>query len=708
MIIEGKPTKPAVSEQLLNFFKKHTTQNGVFDEENYILYQGAPTITNSDGESLTFDMVWISKQKGIIIFDLVEDNDESIQDIKVRQDKLYNRLEAFLSEHIELKKGRKLAVNLEVFTFGAGLTEASENYVFSSENSLKGSLEALGEWDSNDLYKNVLEVVQNMKLKKTRERATKKEASKGTILKRLENTLSNLDTQQDKAVISYHEGIQRIRGLAGSGKTIVLALKAAHLHQMNSEKRIAITFNTRALKGQFNEIIENFCIQKMRKKPDNQYLEVIHAWGGKMRTGIYYEFCKCCGIVPIDFREAQAKNKLSSLSAFDYVCTEALNYVEKNNIFTERFQIYDAILIDEAQDLPVSFLRMCHKMLRPNPNTGKRQLVYAYDELQTLNEGEALPSPHEIFGETADDTILKKCYRNAKAVLTTAHALGFGIYRTNGLVQFFDAPQLWEDMGYELKEGVLEPRKEVWLERRVEANNELIEAEISQEDLIQFEAFENKEKQDEAVVQAILQNLREDELELRDIVVIDPLGYKGRFNYIGKRLYQERVKTHIAGAMNPDVFMEENSITFTGIHRAKGNEVPMVYIINADECYQHPFSKERDLIRRRNSLFTAITRSKAWVRVFGVGDFMEKLKAEYEAVKYEGFVLKFTYPNREEIEKMNRIRRDISENEVQEIQRETNLLNDLERIMESIKSGKKLITDYPEKYHSMLTKLINS
>ena len=35
---------------------------------------------------------------------------------------------------------------------------------------------------------------------------------------------------QGRAVIETVEGVQRIRGLAGSGKTIVLALKAAYLH----------------------------------------------------------------------------------------------------------------------------------------------------------------------------------------------------------------------------------------------------------------------------------------------------------------------------------------------------------------------------------------------------------------------------------------------------------------------------------------------
>ena len=42
---------------------------------------------------------------------------------------------------------------------------------------------------------------------------------------------------------------------AGSGKTIVLALKVAYLHAHHPDWTIAVTFNTRSLKGQFERLI---------------------------------------------------------------------------------------------------------------------------------------------------------------------------------------------------------------------------------------------------------------------------------------------------------------------------------------------------------------------------------------------------------------------------------------------------------------------
>mgnify|MGYP000671285191 CR=1 FL=1 len=55
-------------------------------------------------------------------------------------------------------------------------------------------------------------------------------------LKAIEDQISCLDKYQSKAVIETVEGVQRIRGLAGSGKTIVLALKVAYLYTMYENK----------------------------------------------------------------------------------------------------------------------------------------------------------------------------------------------------------------------------------------------------------------------------------------------------------------------------------------------------------------------------------------------------------------------------------------------------------------------------------------
>lgn len=119
-------------------------------------------------------------------------------------------------------------------------------------------------------------------------------------------------------------------------------------------------------------------------------------------------------------------------SAFDRVCEEAVESV------TNPQPLYDVILVDEAQDFSKYFLQMCYMSL-PHES---RMLVYAYDELQSL-DNKNVESPEDIFGYSngrpnvvldnsngkAEDIVLSKCYRNSRPVLITAHSLGFGIYR---------------------------------------------------------------------------------------------------------------------------------------------------------------------------------------------------------------------------------------------------------------------------------------
>jgi superfamily I DNA and RNA helicase len=79
----------------------------------------------------------------------------------------------------------------------------------------------------------------------------------------------------------------------------------------------------------------------------------------------------------------------------------------------------------------------------------------------------------------------------------------------------------------------------------------------------------------------------------------------------------------------------------------------MAYIINVQDCFTSRVT--RDVARVRNRLFTAITRSKAWVRVLGVGLDMAELKAEFKKAKAAGVELRFGYPTEAERNQMTMV-----------------------------------------------------
>ena len=136
-----------------------------------------------------------------------------------------------------------------------------------------------------------IQSIGSMKKVLAREKATT-EGSRGWILKELEKKVANLDKIQMSAAIEISDNVQRIRGLAGSGKTIVLALKAAYMHVTNPSLKIAVTFNTRSLKQQFHDLITRFVFEQSESEPNWDNLNIIHAWGNSSEEGIYYNFCK--------------------------------------------------------------------------------------------------------------------------------------------------------------------------------------------------------------------------------------------------------------------------------------------------------------------------------------------------------------------------------------------------------------------------------
>ena len=288
--------------------------------------------------------------------------------------------------------------------------------------------------------------------------------------------------------------------------------------------------------------------------------------------------------------------------------------------------------------------------------------------------------------------------------MSTAHALGFGTYRNKGLVQIFENKNLWFDIGYQEKDGDIEDGELVTLTRTRKSSPEFLEKHSPIDDLIKFEVFDTPEAQTAWLVDAIKRNLSEDELIPDDVVVINPnpLTTKGAVGDARQALIQEGINSNLAGVTTiADVFTEPGTVTFTGIFRAKGNEAAMVYVINAQDCFTSALP--RDVARVRNRLFTAITRSKAWVRVLGIGSAMSALKAEFERAKAEDFALHFRYPTEEERKTMTTINRDMSK---EEQDRSSKRRSDLADIIASLKSGESFIEDYPDNLVEKLQDLL--
>ncbi|WP_082505521.1 DEAD/DEAH box helicase [Deinococcus sp. Leaf326] len=672
------------------------------------LFIGHPTIENAN-DRIDFDAVLVSIEYGVIGFDFNDDTAPTAYDLEEKQTKLHHSLKSLLYSNRLLLERRELAIPVSILT----LTERQygdayfEDINFCSPDLLSEKMDSFSSMDEKFLAPALATLQNTTTLKPPRRRLeAKTEGSRGSILKEIEKAITKFDQWQNRAALETPGSPQRIRGLAGSGKTVILANKAARLHYLHPEWKIAITFNTRTLYQQFKDLVRRFYYQQANEEPNWDNIQIRHAWGGTKRPGIYYQTAERQGVSIRNF--GYAEQMFGSNLAFDGVCKELLSEVSDEHFS----KIYDVILIDEAQDLPKSFFELVYHITKD-----PKRIVWAYDELQNLVDYTMLP-PEELFGTHLDgspkveigsnisqltqDMILPVCYRNTPWALTIAHGLGFGTGRIGGLVQFFEDPSLWDSIGYEVVSGSLDLGQNVTLRRKSDAYPAIFKDNLLPIDVVKTMVFNDDIEQANWVANEIISNIKGDELQTEDIMVIiaDPRKLSSLGGKLKAALKLLGLNSHSPGVgESQDEFFINDSIVVTTIHRAKGNEAAMVYLL-ASEYGNDKF----DLIKRRNTLFTGITRSRAWVRVCGTGNEMSSIKQEIDIIVGDNHELKFKVPSANELEKMRKIHRDRS---IKEIKRLENIIKTTEEFAEKLDSGDLSIESLSQNVRNKLQDALN-
>lgn len=630
------------------------------------LYIGYPVLSSIEGP-VSVDGLLCTAEHGIVVLDLEPVDPGDLQEAKQRQDELYGVVFQRLFAAPDLRAGRSgLTVEIRVVSVDPQLDNVVRDgeFVAVGEGDLIPVIEQGTPLDERHLQLVNAAIERVTTLKPRMKRASvARERSRGAILKHIEREIANLDRWQKHAAIEFPEGPQRIRGLAGSGKTIVLALKAAYLHANHPDWKIGLTFHTRSLYQQFRELLTRFSYDALNDEPDWDRLTILHSWGSASEPGIYSTLARQWGHPLRNF--GYAKNAFGYNDAFRGVCDELLDASRDNTAEA----LFDVILIDEAQDLPRPFFELCYLA-----TTSPHRVVFAYDELQNLTQ-HSMPDVSELFGSDnqgrprvasldrdaspREDIILPICYRNTPWALSIAHALGFGIYRDT-LVQFFDnAGEVFEDIGYEVVEGVVAPEQRVVLRRSRSSYPQYFDRFIAPDDALSTHVFASAAEQAEWVSEQISRNLTEDELEIRDILVVlcRALTQKSDAAEVMSALSERAIAAHLVGVTSSvDEVFRDQSIALSGIFRAKGNEAPMVYVLHAE----YGAASALELIRRRNTLFTGITRSRGWVRLCGVGEPMEEIQHEVSQVVKHEYQLDFVVPSEEEQARLRRIHRDLN------------------------------------------------
>lgn len=640
-----------------------------FDDISGEMYIGYPIfIDQISNRNIIIDSIIICN-KGVFVINVL---DQSVIDYADIQDEIYTKLESKLKKYKFLLNRRNLFFNMNIITYNNSDNPIPAQEGYPIINSVEEFINILKKENdsifSEDQINKIISGIQEAYGIRKRVllddlNVNKKKAKK---IFEMNDKIERYDENQMEAILTDPIGIQRIRGMAGSGKTIVLARKAVELHTKHPDWNIVVTFQTRSLSGQIYNFIDKFYkLKNDGKSPDYKKLKIMNAWGSSTNKGVYYEICIANEINPQTFN--YGKMRYGNKNAFEGVCEEALKEFKK---------IYDCIIIDEAQDFKENFYKICLNSL-----TNEKRLVYAYDELQNLNDV-SMKEPKELFEtDIKSDTPLKVCYRNQSKVIVTAHAIGCGIYREEGLVQFPSSKDVWDAIGYKVESGSIIEGEKTTLYRDKETSPDFLDDEDEQ--IIDFINCNDKSEQESKTIKIIKEAI-DDGIPYNEIIIIDmdTLAHAENKGELYARQLVENEETpelniniHLAGSAYREDFFRNDSVVYSSIFRAKGNEAYYVVILNAQKCV-NSLTGTKD----RNSLFTAITRSKGWVKVLGYGEGMDKLCDEYDIIRQNDYKLFFNkYPTKDDLKNIVMNNKDIGDKDKAKIEDVRKIILDMKK-----------------------------
>ncbi|MCU0535343.1 MAG: pentapeptide repeat-containing protein [Hydrococcus sp. Prado102] len=497
--------------------------------------------------------------------------------------------------------------------------------------------------------------------------------SRGKVLQELRSHISEFDWQQEKIAKEIPPGPQRIRGIAGSGKTVLLCQKAVQIHLKHPDWKIAVVFFSRSLYHpiiqQIDKWLRHFTNNQQKYEIKNLNLRVFHAWGSRQQPGLYSLIAKASGIYPLSVNETSSQLPNEALAE---ACLQLLKE-------TAIPQLFDVILIDEGQDLIVDrfkfqnkqpFYWMAYQALRPvDPiHNEQKRLIWAYDEAQSL-ESLNIPTASELFGEDLGhlvtgkykngiqkSEIMRRCYRTPHHIITAAHALGMGLLRPAGMLTGITRSQEWKAIGYEVQGRFISGQKITLKRPRENSLNPIHE--LWKGRIIEFKSYESRQQELSVLAKNIQQNLRYDGLRPSQEILVIILG---EFfdaikleTQVANFLIRQKIDIFIPGncdcnkiaseAKDPNKFWHEGAVTISRIHRAKGHEADMIYIIGCDRVAENESN-----IRLRNQLFIALTRARAWVKLSGIGSYPMYEEIERVMQSEDTFTFTFQRPPKREI-----------------------------------------------------------
>lgn len=199
-----------------------------------------------------------------------------------------------------------------------------------------------------------------------------------------EDAIRVMDRQQEAMAKSLGDGHRVIRGVAGSGKTLVLVYRAKLLARLMPREKFLLTCYTRSLAGQLRTMVSDY--------PN---LRVVHL------DRLMAEFIRDARMKHPGYKDDDQGEKVAEAAL------QALGQVTQPR--------YRAVLVDEAQDFGTNALRFALGLLEG----GSEDLIIVADAAQNIFRRKFSWKQAGIKAQGRTQ-ILRKNYRNTRQILEFA------------------------------------------------------------------------------------------------------------------------------------------------------------------------------------------------------------------------------------------------------------------------------------------------
>lgn len=415
-----------------------------------------------------------------------------------------------------------------------------------------------------------------------------------------------------------------VRGVAGSGKSIVLANQVARLlHRQQKQQaqlslfeevqpslsRLGVICFNRSLAPLLQErIARAYHALSGEALPENIVITDLNRLLYSIETKIGTRFFRYFSVNRVHQPDLRARKHLEQI--------EALR-IDHPYLFSQI--VFDGVVIDEGQDAHPDEYALLRALVRPDAQTGERTLTIFYDDAQNIY-GNPPPTWRDLSLNVSGGraAFMQESYRNSREIVELGMNVLLGIHARQrqriATRRFMDIATLQE-------KGLIEETARGWRVKFAATSNRLPVV----------RSFQSRFEQLDWVAEAVVALLEDEQVRPEHILILAPRSTS--FRYISQRigqLAQKSLSLRVVGGSYQQyldqLLMVPDQLTLATVHAAKGYDAPIVFLVDVDQL--------ESTVLGRVVFYVGVTRAKRYLVVTGL-DLPNTLMREVVAVSQD-------------------------------------------------------------------------